>query len=447
MNRVDLRRIAVIFLVASGAGWLSGQIVLCWLLGCLFYVGWLHLQLSRLLNWVRDRKHHEPPDVSGLFEELNLEIDYLRERHKKRKKKLTNYLKQFQQATRALPDATVVLDNEGTVQWANQAASRYLGIRWPDDVHQRLTNIIRNPELRTFMESLQDGGTIDIPCPTNDEMYLNVCLAPYARNQWLFVARDISDLHRANEMRRDFVGNVSHELRTPITVLRGYLENLTQQNEICPPQWAPALDQMASHVDRMQSLVEELLLLSRLEQDRTVQEPEPTSVPEMLAEIHKQARKLSGDAEHIFVLEITSDLMISGSYSELYSCFSNLIFNAVTYTPARGVIEIKWYKDAFGAHLEVKDNGVGIAPDHLPRLTERFYRVDSSRSRERGGTGLGLAIAKHVLARHAASLYIESELETGSLFRCSFPLDCIVDDAELLGDPAREHALSADEAG
>jgi two-component system phosphate regulon sensor histidine kinase PhoR len=390
------------------------------------YIAWTHRNLRRLLSWVRDPKSHEPPEHEGIFEELTLEIDYLRERHKKRKKKLQNYLKQFQQATRALPDATVVLDEDGAVQWANDAAGRYLGIRWPDDVNQRITNLLRLPALRDFVLGRDETKTIEITSPTDPNRHLSVLLAPYSRNQWLFVARDVTQLHRANQIRSDFVANVSHELRTPITVFRGYLETMERQTEVCPPTWRTPLAHMADHAERMQLLVEELLLLSRLEQEAEVKDPQPVAVGEMLAEIQKQARRLSAGREHIFTLEAEADLRILGSEQEIYSAFSNLVFNAVHYTPTKGVIKIRWFKDAAGAHFEVQDNGIGIAEEHLDRITERFYRVDVSRARAYGGTGLGLSIVKHVLARHGATLAIKSRLGEGSTFRCDFPPEAIV---------------------
>ncbi|MBI4694100.1 MAG: phosphate regulon sensor histidine kinase PhoR [Gammaproteobacteria bacterium] len=422
----DIWRLSLIAALAVVIGAVGGFPGTALAVAGAIYIAWTHRNLRRLLSWVRDPKNHEPPEHEGIFEELTLEIDYLRERHKKRKKKLQNYLKQFQQATRALPDATVVLDEDGAVQWANDAAGRYLGIRWPDDVNQRITNLVRLPALRDFVLERDETKTIEITSPTDPNRHLSVLLAPYSRNQWLFVARDVTQLHRANQIRSDFVANVSHELRTPITVFRGYLETMERQTEVCPPTWRTPLVHMAEHAERMQLLVEELLLLSRLEQEPEVKDPQPVAVGEMLAEIQKQARRLSGGREHIFTLEAEAALRILGAEQEIYSAFSNLVFNAVHYTPTKGVIKIRWFKDAAGAHFEVQDNGIGIAEEHLDRITERFYRVDVSRARAYGGTGLGLSIVKHVLARHGATLAIKSRLGEGSTFRCDFPPEAIV---------------------
>jgi len=417
----DLWRLTLLLLSALAVGALFGYAAEAAALAVLVYCVWLHRNLHGLLAWLRDSKHREPPEPPGVFEEIAVEIDYLRERHKKRKKKLANYLKQFQQATRALPDATVVLDQHGAVQWANQAAGKYLGIRWPEDVDQRITNLIRLPKVRDFVQDHDEAHTIEIPSPTNPNRFLSILLAPYGKDQWLFVARDITQLHRANQIRSDFVANVSHELRTPTTVFKGYLETLLEQQALCPPSWRPALEQMSAHADRMQSLIEELLLLSRLEREDHVPDPQPVLVSEVLSEVLKQARVLSGPRDHIFSLEADPTLRVLGSRHEIYSAISNLVFNAVNYTPPRGIVQVRWFRDEVGAHLEVQDNGIGIGEEHLERITERFYRVDPSRARSDGGTGLGLAIVKHVLMRHDATLTVRSKLGEGSTFRCDFP--------------------------
>ena len=421
----DFWRLTLLLLSALAIGALLQHAAEALALAALAYCLWLHRNLHGVLAWLRDSKQHEPPEPPGVFEEIAVEIDYLRERHKKRKKKLANYLKQFQQATRALPDATVVLNEDGAVQWANQAATKYLGVRWPEDLDQRITNIVRLPKVRDFVQEHDEAHTIEIPSPTNPNRHLSVLLAPYGKDQWLFVARDITQLHRANQIRSDFVANVSHELRTPTTVFKGYLETLLDQQELCPPSWRPALEQMSAHADRMQQLIEELLLLSRLEREDHVPDPQPVLVSELLSDILKQARVLSGTRSHIFSLEADPKLRVLGNRNEIYSAVSNLVFNAVHYTPARGVIQIRWFRDERGAHLEVQDNGVGISEEHLDRITERFYRVDPSRSRSDGGTGLGLAIVKHVLMRHDATLDIRSTLGEGSTFSCNFPPEAI----------------------
>ncbi len=408
-------------------GLILGQLTASLLVATLAYGIWQHRKLHRLLRWLQRRKECEPPDVPGVYEAICREIDFLRERHKKRKKKLTHYLKQFQEATTALPDAAVVLGPLGDIQWANAAAVEYLGIHWPQDAHQRITNLVRHPGLPRFLAKRRAGGsTLDIPSPVKKGAYLSLRLVPLGKDQRLFVARDVTRLHRLNEIRKDFVTNVSHELRTPVTVLSGFLETLSHDRERCPEEWRPILDQMQAQTARMRNVIEDLLLLSRLEQQDLVAQPEVVRVPEMLSAIYQEAQALNGKRRHhLFSLEADPDLWVRGSQTELYSAFSNLVVNAVRYTPEGGVIRIRWYQDSEGAHMEVSDTGIGIPAHHIPRITERFYRVDPSRSRESGGTGLGLAIVKHVLIRHKAKLHIESTVGKGSTFRCDFPPESI----------------------
>ncbi len=419
----------LILCVAFGAclGILFGDVPLGMLVSLAAYVAWIHSRLSGLLKWVRNRKEYEAPETEGVFEDITLEIDYLRERHKKRKKKLASYLKQFRQATRALPDATIVLDRDGNVQWANKASEQTLGVRWPEDVAQRITNLVRNPELVEFVDAAVDGTSIDISSPTENERQFNIRLAHYGKDQLLFVARDTTELQRANQIRKDFVANVSHELKTPLTVIKGYVETLSMKSDLMPEGYPAALTEMEKHANRMQYLVEDLLLLSQLERGDAVGGEQPIAVAELISEIHQQIAAIEGATERIFSLELDADLHLNGSQKTLHSAFSNLLINAVRYTNPRDVIEIRWYRDKEGAHFSVRDHGIGIAPEHINRLTERFYRVDAGRDRAAGGTGLGLAIVKHALTLHDAKLHIESELGEGSLFRCDFPTSKIVE--------------------
>ncbi len=405
------------------------------LAGVLF---WHLRQLQMLLEWLRNEKQVAAPDAAGIHEELCAEVDRLRERHKKRKKKLAGYLKQFQQATTALPDATLVLGPDNEIQWANAAAAQFLGIHWPQDNNQRLNHLVRSPELLELLE--EEGGihrAIEMPAPKDAERQLGIQIVPYGNKTRLFVARDITRLHRLNQIRSDFVANVSHELRTPLTVFSGYLESMDADRDQAPAHWVPALEQLRGQARRMQQVINELLTLSRLEQDATTTDSDVVAVPGMLNTIVTSAQDLSGDKKHIFRLDIDPQLCLRGSVAELQSAFSNLIFNAVQYTPERGVITVTWNDDGNGPCLAVKDTGIGIAPQHIERLTERFYRVDMSRSRDSGGTGLGLAIVKHVLTRHGARLEVQSTPGEGSVFSCHFP------PARAVLEPAEELNKSA----
>lgn len=426
--REDVLRIVGFLAIGALVGALVNEVTLALLLAALAYIVWEQRSLRRLLRWMEHRKRHPAPDAPGVFEELCRSIDLIRDRNKNRKKKLSNYLKRFQEATAALPDATVVLGPNGEIEWANVPAREHLGVRWPQDARQRIINLVRHPDLAALMKSGGGPGkTVEIPSPVDPARQLAILIAPYGKYQKLLVARDVTRLHRLNQMRSDFVANVSHELRTPLTVISGYIETLSLDEQNCPAQWKPLLGQMQSQAQRMQAIIEELLLLSRLEQTDSIADQEEVLVPEMLNKIYQQAQALSAERGHIFYFEVDQELRLLGNEREIYSAFSNIIFNAVQYTPERGIIRIRWYRDADGAHLEVRDTGIGIPPQHIPRLTERFYRVDRSRSREKGGTGLGLAIVKHVLNRHKAKLHVESTVGEGSLFRCDFPASAVVE--------------------
>ncbi|MGE0386142.1 MAG: phosphate regulon sensor histidine kinase PhoR [Gammaproteobacteria bacterium] len=437
LNRADVVRFGAVVALALLLGLLlqaPGWVLAIALAG---YGFWQYRQLGRLLEWVRRRRDADMPDHPGVFEELCSEIDRLRERHKRRKKKLTTYLKQFQRATAALPDATIVLGEDNDIRWANAAAARLLNIQWPQDAGQRVTNLVRHPLALELLQAPDAvDRSVDIGAPDSEDTRIALQVVPYGNEQRLLIARDITRLHRLNQIRSDFVANVSHELRTPLTVFSGYLETLETDEDNCPPAWRPALRQMREHVGRMHEVITDLLLLSRLEQEDRVPAPEPVAVPEMIAAIHHAAQRVSGERRHLFRLEIDTALWLRGAAPELHSALSNLVMNAVQYTPERGVIRIRWWADADGAHFAVQDTGPGIPPQHIPRLTERFYRVDTSRARDSGGTGLGLAIVKHVLARHGATLQIESEVGSGSTFTCHFPTDSALGRAQSLDSTA-----------
>jgi two-component system phosphate regulon sensor histidine kinase PhoR len=247
---------------------------------------------------------------------------------------------------------------------------------------------------------------------------LSVSVIPYGDNQHLLLGHDITQLHRLEQIRSDFIANVSHELRTPLTVIAGFLETM-RDAEDCTQEFQRPLLLMAQQTARMRNIVEDLLFLSRLESEPATDRGTPVVVADLLKTIYEEAQVLSGEQHHI-TLEVDETVIIYGHTEELHSAFSNLVYNAVRYTPPGGDISIRWYQDAEGIHLAVHDTGEGIAPEHLPRLTERFYRIDVGRSRLQGGTGLGLAIVKHVLNRHKGHLHIESEVGKGSLFRCDF---------------------------
>ena len=301
-----------------------------------------------------------------------------------------------------------------------------MGLKSKQDVGQRIDNLIRHPRFAEFLAKGDYSEPLELPSPLDEDMTFAYRVVPYSRNQKLLVVRDISRLKRLERIRSDFVANVSHELRTPLTVVSGYLENMVDDEDSCGEYWKKTLHQMQGQTSRMTRLVEDLLMLSRLEDEEKSLVHDIVAVPAVLASLREDAKILSGERSHHISLDCDGSLWMRGSEKELSSAFSNLIFNAVNYTEDKGHIDIRWCKQDSNVVFEVKDDGIGVSPAHIKRLTERFYRVDAGRSRESGGTGLGLAIVKHVLDRHGARLEIESEPGVGSVFRCIFPESLVV---------------------
>lgn len=331
-----------------------------------------------------------------------------------RARRLAAQLRDLRDAAAAFPDALVLLDGAGRVRWINRAAGPLLGLAWPRDRGMVLAERLQGSVLGEWLNS---GATRaeDIAAPVDSEVRMNATLIAFGRGQRVLRVRDVSDLARLEQVRRDFVANVSHELRTPLTVIHGYLE-LLDPEEV--PALAPVLAEMRTQSRRMGQIVEDLLTLSRLEMQKELPEERVPMAP-MLASICKEAQALS-QGLHRICLENTAHCDLLGSPKDLHSAFSNLVSNAVRYTPNGGQIVIGWRRRGDGVEYFVADTGYGIPAEHLSRLTERFYRVSSSRSRATGGTGLGLSIVKHVLGLHQAQLEIHSETGKGSTFACVF---------------------------
>jgi len=408
------------------AGLVIGEVLLVLLLAVVGYLAWHLSQVIRLARWLLRDLEGDPPQASGIWGEVFHRIYGLQQRHRKHERKMAALLGNFQEAATALPDGIVVLNQHDGIQWFNQAAERLLGLHAPEDIGQHIGNLVRHPALPEYLAAEHHVEPIEFPSPVNQQLILSMRIVPYGRDQRLVVARDITRLHRLEQVRRDFVANVSHELRTPVTVIGGLLETLADTEEQPSAQWQRSLALMQQQSERMGRIVEDLLLLSRLETEETTLGGKPVLVAALLAAIGEEARVLSGGHRQDIQVDADSGLWLYGNEQALRSAFANLVFNAVQYTPEGGRIDVRWFADEKGAHLEVQDTGIGIAPQHIPRLTERFYRVDVGRSRESGGTGLGLAIVKHVLIGHGATLKIHSTPGKGSTFRCSFPAERVV---------------------
>jgi len=427
---------AAVLVVVGG---MLGHPSLLLLAGAVVYLVWHILHLLRVIRWLSEGRKFHPPDAPGIWNELHYQLYRLQQRHRKRKHKLTSMLNRYQETAAVLPDATIVLGSHGESEWWNDAAARLFGLYSPQDVGQRIDNLVRFPAFRHYLTNGNYTEHVNIPSPINHRILLMIRIVPYGRNQRLLVARDVTQIERLEEVRRDFVANVSHELRTPLTVIGGFVETLLDSDlGNAEEMLRRPLQQMHEHTGRMQRIVDDLLYLARLEGHGEKLRNESVNVAQLLADIHNDATALSGPRDQTISIDAEPDLWLRGQEDELRSAFSNVIFNAVRYTPNGGRIVIRWYRDDKGGHMEVRDNGVGIAAQHLPRLTERFYRVDVGRSREGGGTGLGLAIVKHVLQRHDGHLSITSETGKGSVFSCEFPVE------RLISLPTAPTALSQD---
>lgn len=420
-----LRRLLVVVPLAGMAGMLGGLAagLTVALLASTGLLVWHVVQLGRLVQWLQEPDPATVPEASGPWGRTFLALYRLQRKAEQGSELLREALTRFQDAGAALPDGVVIMDTDDRIEWCNPLAEAHLGIQLARDHGQQLTYLMRQPQ---FLEWLQ-AGQYDTPLvlrnARNEGITLLFRLVRYGPREKLVVSRDITLLDNAERVRRDFVANVSHELRTPITVLAGFLETLEDHPDMDREAFTRAITLMRSQAGRMQHLVEELLTLSRLESEHGAPPDEACVVRELIELLVRETESLSA-GRHVVRYAVDSDDLLTGSRSELHSAFSNLASNAVRYTPDGGEIVLRWHRDTRGEGcFSVRDTGIGIPAEHLPRLTERFYRVDPGRSRSTGGTGLGLAIVQHVLGRHDGRLEIQSEPGRGSLFTAHLPAE------------------------
>jgi len=381
----------------------------------------VHLHhVSLLLNWLRAPAPETTPQGAGVWDEVFAALHRMLRQQRSSESQLSATLKDFQLAAAAMPDGMVILDRADRIEWCNPAAERHFGLDHRRDAGQQITYLLRHPQFAEKLRSRSHGEPLTLRQLRGSDLVLSVLIVPYGDRQKLVISRDVTELERVETMRRDFIANVSHELRTPLTVLGGFLETISDSEPLDSGLLRRSLPLMTDQARRMQRLVEDLLTLSRLESAGNPLREERVDVPALVRTLYHDAVALSA-RRHRIVLDLGSDDGLIGSEDDLRSAFGNLISNAIRYTPEGGEIAISWQRRGDEAVFAVRDNGIGISPQHIPRLTERFYRVDRSRSRETGGTGLGLAIVKHVLNRHHGRLEIESEPGRGSTFRALFP--------------------------
>ncbi len=418
-------QLVLILLGGVVLGLLSGYL---WQVLTLFLLGYIVrnlYNLQRLILWLNDPAGIDIPVHFGIWGTIYARVKRMRLGHHQREHRLTALLGQFQSSAAALPDVTIVLGSQGEIRWFNDAAKNLLKLRSPQDIGRPLVNLFRAPELIGYLERADFSRPLDIAAPGDSQRKLSVRVTAYGEGDRLLIAQDVTDRYLAEQIRKDFVGNVSHELRTPLTVISGFVENLQLAGEQIPAHMTRPLELIAEQVARMRSIVEDLLLLMRLETASKEVPKARVDIPELVSLIGHDGRALA-DGRLQFEIDIKTDLCVQGDGGLLRSAFTNLVVNAIHHTPEEGVVTLSWFIDADKGVFSVSDTGEGIAPEHIPRLTERFYRVDVGRSRERGGTGLGLALVKHILQKHGAHLEVESAVGHGSRFSCVFPQEFLV---------------------
>ncbi|XOZ32506.1 phosphate regulon sensor histidine kinase PhoR [Halomonadaceae bacterium KBTZ08] len=422
-----LRRLTLLLLAALVVGWLLGwpALLLAVTLAC--YTGWTLRQLARLHLWLkRSSREAEPPEAPGLWGEVMDDIYRLQRRHLGARDRLQSMINRVRESTNALRDGVVMTDAAGSMEWWNQAAEHLCGFDSTRDQGEYIHNLIRTPEFRNYFEAKAYAEPLEIESPARPRTRLQIEINLFGEDDRLITIKDVTRLYQLEKMRRDFVSNVSHEMRTPLTVLNGYLETLAEQSDRMPTGWQRPMEAMRHQASRMEALITDLLLLSRLETSAHNTSDMECVPADLLRQIQKDAMALSGDQGHEIELRISDNRSIHGDAEQLRSAFSNIIFNAVKYTPGGGHIYVDYSTNDETITLSVTDDGPGIDPEHIPRLTERFYRADPSRSKETGGTGLGLAIVKHILYNHDGYLTIDSTPGRGSTFRCHLPASRII---------------------
>lgn len=416
----DLKLLMFLLLIGALIGYGIGYLGSCLLIALGFFFV-LQLRSLYLVNeWISNRPYDVPPNLHGIWGALLFNVYRAQRQERVVQAEMVGLIDRAQSSLVALAEAVVLTDELHQIEWSNPAAERLLGIQ-PLDRGRNLLTILRQPNFIEYFNDIDkspDG--IKIKSSIQDEHYVQIKLTRFGSESRLLVAYDVTRMQNLEQMRKDFVDNISHELRTPLTVLSGYIETFTDQEEISP-RWKRAFEQMQSQTRRMNALVNDLLLLSRLENDKQIAKNQIIEMPSLMNQLFDDAQAYNVDFGHTLNLEIDSHCDLIGSDMEIASAFSNLITNAIKYTPKGGTITIGWHDDAEQGYFTVEDTGIGIDPKHLPRLTERFYRVDSARSRQTGGTGLGLAIVKHVLMQHGAHLEVESIENRGSIFKAVFP--------------------------
>jgi two-component system, OmpR family, phosphate regulon sensor histidine kinase PhoR len=419
-------RLVTTVLVGVFCGWIFGSVWVGLAVALAAHLAWQLINLFRLDWWVRHRSFADPPEFGGVWGEVVTQVVRLHRRKRYHKQRFVKLVRQIQRSTAALPDGVVILNSQREITWFNRTAGKLLNLRGSDDYGLRIDNLVRQPQFSRYFDAGEYSSYIVLQPDIGLDNYLSVQLVPYGEGQHLLLVRDVSRQMRLENMRKDFVANASHELRSPLSVIAGYLETLAHDPALDGDLQAPVAE-MRRQASRMTSIIQDLLALSKLEESDEAVGGDYIDVAALLAVLRKDVLARATHPKDVRV-KIESSAMLRGDEPEIHSAFSNLVDNAAKYTPPEGSIEMRWWVDGDGGHFSVTDTGIGVPPEHIPRLTERFYRVDAGRSRATGGSGLGLAIVKHVLQRHGATMDIQSTLGSGSTFTCHFPPQRISDE-------------------
>ncbi len=422
--RSEVKTQLIVLAVVALIGYLTNTLLWSLLLLFFLFAAFNFYQLRRLYRWLAQDHTSDrsaPPESFGLWGSIFDGIYRLQKQERRASAHLESIVNKAQDASAALEMAVIMIDHQNNLDFWNLAGETLLGLRYPQDRRQPVTNLIRDPRFAEYFEKKDYEQPLKLSAPGDSSKMLEYQIALFGENERLMIVRDITQLHRLELMRKDFVGNVSHELGTPITVIKGYLEAIIDNMQDLDPKWQKPIRQMHQQSTRMENIVRDLLMLSSLETKQRPRQAESFRLGRLLSEIQNDTQQVYKKKSQRFTVDCPDDIEFIGDRGEMYSAFSNLMANAAKYTPAEGTIATRVRIEEQSLVVEVEDDGIGIDAQHIARLTERFYRVDVSRSSETGGTGLGLAIVKHIVSRHDGQLSISSSVGNGSCFSCKFP--------------------------
>ena len=419
----EIQVISLLSLLALIIGLANDFLVYTMLIVFFLYLIWVFINFLKVYRWIEADCKLAPPDVTGISADMANSLYRMQQRNIRTDRRRKNLSDRVGQVTSALPDAIVTLSSERVLQWWNPSAIKILGFK-NSDKGQSIVNIVRDPRFIAFIEKPDISTQLELKAAHDQSRTVIFSATTFGEGEIILVARDITRLKHLEQMRQDFLANISHELRTPLTVLSGYTETLMDNTKSVPNTWVKALSQIQEQTNRMIYLADDLVMLSQLESTTVPVPKTPIDLEKLLLQVHNDAKIISENIfpgkPNIISLDLEQNIQLTGDQKELYSAFSNLVLNAIKHNPIGTSIDIRAYNADNSVVVEISDDGCGIDSQHISRLTERFYRVDQSRSTETGGTGLGLAIVKHVLIRHSGVLKIKSKVREGTSFQCKF---------------------------